>query len=521
MCKFLLIASLSFAVCALQAADRYVSPSGTAGNPGTLAAPWSAAHAVTAAQAGDVVYFRGGTYSVQLTIGVSGTATLPIVFREYPGETPVFDMTSVTPTGANGSIIRLINRSHVVIQGLTLQNWRTSSDSVVVVGIEITGSGSGVRLLGNTLHHIEQNNAVQGSFNANGHGIAVYGDSATPINNLTIDGNHLYSLRLGASEALVLNGNVTNFRVNNNVLHDCNNIGIDFIGYEGTSPDSAQDRARNGVCSGNTIYAIDSSFNPSYNGNFTTGGGDRSAAGIYVDGGSNIIIERNVVHSCNFGVELASEDGAGMADLITLRNNLLHHNQQAGLIMGGYSRTRGTTQNCLIVGNTLYQNGTIDASGGQIQCQFYVQNCTFKNNILWAPETATVVFNHAPAGGTAVQKEFGTTNVFTCNLYFSSAGTPTFEAYHSGGGQTYSTLAAWQASGLCAGDVDSTVGDPKFSEGLPNKSSPVTSYALSAQSPAVNTGQASPAFQPGSGERDLLGNARVRGGRVDRGACER
>ena len=69
-----------------------------------------------------------------------------------------------------------------------------------------------------------------------------------------------------------------------------------------------------------------------------------------------------------------------------------------------------------------------------------------ENNILWAPETATVVFNHAPAGGTAVQKEFGTTNVFTCNLYFSSAGTPTFEAYHSGGGQTYSTLAAWQAS---------------------------------------------------------------------------
>ena len=504
------------------AADRYVSPAGSAGNAGTQASPWSAAKAASSAQAGDVVYFRGGTYTSPMVVSVNGTAAQPIIFREYPGETPVFDMTSVTPTSSNGSVIRLNNRSHVTIQGLTLQNMKTTSASVVVIGIEIEGSGSGVRLLGNTIHHIEQNNATLGSFAPNGHGIAVYGTAATPISNLIIDGNHIHSLRLGASEAVALNGNVTTFQVNNNVIHDCNNIGIDFMGFEGTNPNEELDRARNGVCSGNTVYAIDSSFNPAYGGNFTTGGGSRAAAGIYVDGATNIIIERNVVHSCNYGVELASEsEDGGLADFITLRNNLLHHNQQAGLIMGGYAADLGSAENCLIANNTFFHNGTIDASGGQIQCQFYVRNCTFKNNIVWSPAADTLMFSQIPdEDGTSAQREFGTTNVFAYNLYFSSAGTPSFEVFHSGSVKTYS-LATWQTSGVSGGDAGSSVGDPKFSEGLPNTSSPTTAYELSAQSPALNTGQPGPAYQPGSGERDLLGHSRVRGGRVDRGADER
>lgn len=498
-----------------------MSPTGTAGNPGTLAAPWSVAKAASSAAAGDVVYFRGGTYTTQMSIAVSGTAAQPIIFREYTGEVPVFDMNAVTPAGGNTSVIRLINRSHVTVQGMTLRNWRTDDESVVVVGIEVSGSGSGIRLLGNTIHNIEQNNTELGSFTPNGHGIAVYGDSNTPISNLVIDGNHLHSLRLGASEALVVNGNVNGFKVTNNVVHDCNNIGIDLIGYEGTSPDAAQDRARNGLCAGNIVYNIDSSFNPAYNGDFVNGGGDRAAAGIYVDGGTTTVIERNVVHGCNYGVEIASEDPDGMADQIILRNNILHHNHQAGLIMGGYSRSRGTTLNCQVVGNTLFHNGTIDATGGQIQLQFYVQNCTFKNNILWAPYSATEVVSQTPSGGTAAEKEFGTTNVFSYNLYFSSAGTPLFEAYHNGSQQSYNGLAAWQASGVSGGDTGSSVADPKFVEGLPNASAPPVLYELSSNSPALDSGQPSPAFQPGSGERDALGRSRVRNGRVDRGAVER
>jgi len=45
------------------------------------------------------------------------------------------------------------------------------------------------------------------------------------------------------------------------------------------------DQARNGVCTDNVVYNITSYGNPAY-------GKDRSADGLYVDGGKNIIIER-------------------------------------------------------------------------------------------------------------------------------------------------------------------------------------------------------------------------------------
>src|SRR5947209_20629889 len=42
----------------------YVSPGGSDGAAGTQAAPWASfAHAQSVAQAGDTVYFRGGTYT--------------------------------------------------------------------------------------------------------------------------------------------------------------------------------------------------------------------------------------------------------------------------------------------------------------------------------------------------------------------------------------------------------------------------------------------------------------------------
>jgi hypothetical protein len=248
--------------------------------------------------------------------------------------------------------------------------------------------------------------------------------------------------------------------------------------------------------------------------------GDRSAAGIYVDGGSNILIERNIVYSCNYGVELASEDPSGTTDVITLRNNLIRHNQQAGLIMGGYNSGRGTTNLCVIANNTLYHNGTVDASGGQIALQFYITNCKFKNNILCPPTGNAEMIIHYPSGGSASQRELGATNVFNHNLYHSTTGQPEFQAYHNSARQVYASLAAWQSSGVSGGDVGSSVGNPLFAQADPHDRSRATAYQLRPSSPAINTGEPSTTYQPGSGEEDLFGKSRVRDGRVDRGAAE-
>jgi parallel beta-helix repeat protein len=507
------------------AAELYVGPAGQDANPGSLAAPWKTLQrAANAAQPGDTVYVRGGTYAERVKFNVSGTASAPIVFTNYAGETPVFDLNGVAPTAASQAIFHLVGRSYVTIRGFELRNLRTTSTAVVPMGIHVEGGGRGVRLEGNRIHRIEQNYAVKRKFTANAHGIAVYGNAATPIEDLTIDGNEVSFLRLGASEAVVINGNVNGFAVTNNLVHDCNNIGIDIIGYEGTSPVAALDRARNGRVEGNTVYRIDATTNPAYGGSFTTGGGERAAAGIYVDGGTQVVIERNHVHSSNYGIELASEHANGRTDFVTIRNNLIRNNQMAGVILGGYDHKRGATENCVVANNTIYQNDTATGYAGQVNFQFYVRNNAFVNNVVWAAKKTRELLVHYPdaSGATAAQKEFGVGNVFSHNQYFAVGGTPTnivFEAYTRGAHRTFTGLRAWQASGLVSGDVASSVGDPRFAVAVPAASAGTGDFLPAANSPLVDAG--SPTTVPAPGELDLAGNARLNGLAVDRGALER
>ena len=72
----------------------------------------------------------------------------------------------------------------------------------------------------------------------------------------------MHHLKTGSSESLVVNGNVTNSRITNNIVHDNNNIGIDVIGFERTAPDPAVDQARDGVVSGNLVYNITLTWQP-------------------------------------------------------------------------------------------------------------------------------------------------------------------------------------------------------------------------------------------------------------------
>lgn len=74
------------------ARDIFVSPTGT--GTGTLDAPYgSIQSAVGAAVAGDTIFLRGGTYApaANVQFAKSGTRTLPISVRAYPGEKVVID----------------------------------------------------------------------------------------------------------------------------------------------------------------------------------------------------------------------------------------------------------------------------------------------------------------------------------------------------------------------------------------------------------------------------------------------
>ena len=284
------------------ATTYFVSTAGNNSNNGlTTATAWrNIQYAANHVAAGDTIQVLGGTYNEAVTIPVSGSATAGyITLQNYPGQTPVVDGTGLAIPGNQSGLINLASRSYVVIQGLEIRNYKTPKINVVPVGIYITGAGSNLQLLNNHIHDIVT--SAKGC-NANALGVAIYGTQApASLNHLTITGNELNNLKTGCSESMSLNGNVDTFTVSGNKIHDNNNIGIDAIGFEGTSPNPSYDQARNGTISLNSVYNITSNGNPSYGAKCTC------ADGIYIDGGSHIIVERNLIHNVDLGLELASE----------------------------------------------------------------------------------------------------------------------------------------------------------------------------------------------------------------------
>src|SRR5580698_7448557 len=394
----------------------YVSTAGNDSNPGTQTAPWrTVQHGADSVSAGSTVNVRGGVYEELVTIKTSGNATDGyITFRSYPGETAILDAEHITPT-ARSAILTIHNKSYVRIEGFEIRNFRTAEHRLTPLGISVMGAGSHIELLKNNVHHIEQTfNGRDGpGHGANGFGIAVYGtDAKSPITELVIEGNEVHHLKTGSSESLVVNGNVTNFRITHNVVHDNNNIGIDVIGFERTAPDPAVDQARDGIVSGNLVYNITSRGNPAY-------GNDQSSDGIYVDGGTRVVIEQNVIHDVDFGIELASEHQNRATSYIVARNNLIYHCNTAGVSIGGYAPERGRTDHCTVVNNTLYDNDTAGTGSGEFQMQWNMAADIFENNIVYAGPRCLIALNKSQIDKTRPP------NTIDHNRYYCVSGAQT------------------------------------------------------------------------------------------------
>jgi hypothetical protein len=256
---------------AAAATSFYVATSGNDTNRGTITQPWRTIQkAANTAMPGSIVYVRAGVYNERVTINVSGSATDgSVTFRNYPNETAVLDGTKLTVPAVENGLFLIADRSYIIIKGFEIRNSKTATRDRVPVGIHIRGASHHIQIRNNKIHHIEHNGTW--AVGTDAHGIAVYGTSSTEsINNLIIDGNELYAMKLGSSESLVVNGNVDGFQITGNTIHDNNNIGIDAIGFEGVSPDPATDQARHGLIARNVVYQINSYGNPAY-------GTDRSA----------------------------------------------------------------------------------------------------------------------------------------------------------------------------------------------------------------------------------------------------
>jgi len=490
-----LLLSLLLPAVALAGTTYYVSTSGSNSNNGlTTGTAWrNVQYAANHIHAGDTVNILGGVYNETVNIPVSGSASAgAITLQNYAGQTATIDGTGLSIPGGQFGLINIASQSYVTIQGLEVRNYKTTSKSNVPVGVYVTGAGSNLQLLNNHIHDIQ---TTASGCNANALAVAFYGTQApASLNHITVSGNEINNNKTGCSETLTFNGNIDTFNVTNNLIHDNNNIGIDAIGFEGTSPNPAYDQARNGTIRLNTVYNISSNGNPSYPKNCWC------SDGLYVDGGTNILIERNLIHNVDLGIEIASEHSGKTASYVTARSNLIYSGNSAGISIGGYASGVGGTDHATIVNNTLFKNDGKNTGSGEFQIQYHATNNVFKNNIVYATSQGLLVNSYTSSTSNPADVDF--------NLYFSpvSAGSATFLWV----GKTYNGFAAYQTGS--GKDHTSNYLDPLFvSTTTPDLHVQPSSRAVNA---GINLGSAV------VGTQDFAGNARVQGSNIDIGAYE-
>jgi hypothetical protein len=473
----------------------YVAPGGSDTNPGTLAAPFGTLqHAATVAAAGDTVLARQGVYNALLTPPNSGNlAQGPITFASYPGETATIDGTGLPIPGGQNGLITLNNASYVIVEGFELRNYTTAKLSQVPLGIYIEGAGSGVQIVNNHIHNITTTaKTTPKKCGSDAFGMTVYGTQApASINGLVISGNELDNMQTGCSETLSLDGNVDGFEIVSNLVHDNNNIGIGAIGFEKVSPDPTYDQARNGEIRGNLVYNITSYGNPDY-------GKQYAADGIYVDGGTQIVIEQNVVHNTDLAIELASEHSGHVTSYVTARNNVVYLNNSNGFSIGGYGKARGGTDHCTIVNNTMFEDDTQNTGSGEFQIQYYATNNVFANNIAYAGAQGLFVHNFTTTEADPAALDY--------NLYYGVGATVVFQWNKV----KYKGFSKYQAA--TGQDAHSLFADPLFiSTTLPN-------LDVQASSPALGAGSDLGAAVVGT--VDVVGNPRVVDGTISIGAYQ-
>jgi len=316
----------------------YVAPNGEAtwNEAQNIDTPCSVYTAMENARAGDTVLFRGGTYNFPYAykstwIGIihpfySGTADNPIVFKAYPDETPIWNVTG-TPEGGYTTLFSTAGHEYIVLDGFTVMaNNGTAMTSVAMhgdTGIEgpykkgcivqnMTINGGGVFTGNNNREGIRvddmdgaiiRNNTIygyNGNNNPNYAGIKFYNDSnciaehneirncirgiysKSKMCSTVIRFNYIRDVSIGIMDASYSSTTVShNNTIHDNLIVNASYVGIRWLTEVGFS------------VNGNKFYN-----NTLYNCKHGINIGDGSGWQVY----NNIISRTSKGHHVNIGV---------------------------------------------------------------------------------------------------------------------------------------------------------------------------------------------------------------------------
>ena len=310
----------------------------------------------------------------------------------------------------------------------------------------------------------------------------------TPIRNLLIEKGEIFEIHSGTSEAFTLAGNVVDFTIQDNEVHDVENIGIIIAGGDNLNPkgDISVNYARNGVVRRNKVYRCTHEKSQDYWSQSVSNGG---AIGIYLCGNGNTIVEQNEVFECDRGIGLCSESYKLQTKDCIVRDNFVYNNFRTGIYMGAYLGFDGlSTKNCYVVNNTLFNNnlkgGQLDgtnnylkvndrdnSSEGEIRLSELCEGNVIANNIIYAVSDRDIFIRKYTTSGK--------NNYIGGNIYFS----PTKKNHKwIWDGKEYTDFSAWQAvSGdkTSVFDVDPLLKSTRLQQ---------PDLHLKSSSPAIGTG---------------------------------
>lgn len=465
----------------------YVSPNGNDGGSGTISNPWRtfARASAVSTPVGSTVYFREGIYPSQnIVVNTSGNAGQYIEFRNFPYELPIIDGGGTA--NINQTLLNIENKSYIKINGFHFRNCRGNA----VYGLRIAGNSHHIEILNCKISDIKTTSLVGNISNCpniNSLPLKVCGSG---VSNIIIDNNEMYDCVTGCSEGISISGDVNVFRITNNKVHDMSNIGILAAGQY---PDFCSGLTQNGLIANNIVY----------NCRFPEAGVNKSAAGIYIDGAKNVVVEKNRVYSCQVGIQIGCENPGKIALNDTVRSNIVYNNDKWGIGIGG---TYGSVESSAIINNTLFYNNTFFYNPyygdfGEI-CLQNVKNSSILNNNCY------VKFQNSNAVFMKFEYPSFTTGMTINYNNFYSPETNTGGLKFVRTGLDLLDYNGFKALGYEANGVSI---DPQFE----NPTLPHPELHLKITSPLINVGSA---FV--NGTVDFDGNGRKIGSKVDIGAYE-
>lgn len=456
------VASSSFSVeiTASGGSLFYVATTGNDAHAGTITEPWQTIqYAVDNVSAGDTILVRGGTYNERVLIGVSGTVGNYITLRNFTGETPILDGTSL----GSGVMIAAHEKSYYKVIGFEIQNHKGS-------GISWYDDCSHVEIRDNNIHDQEHESG-------NGHAIMVaalrISDWGTPdypnhlITDVIVDGNTIGpNVDTGTpgifDEALSIVFAVKRFQVTNNVLDDVSHIGIDVIGKTawnsgGGGPALAPSFPQYGRIANNTIK--NSGFRSSITNSM-----------FHADGCKDVVYEDNLIYDCDgHGIDCNAEDDDFNNERVIYRRNKVLRTFPAGMFLG----SAGTAANNIRwAHNSVFLNIATEAQWGMAGGGG--SDIKVKNNIVQSLTTPNFILNQFSAPITGLTLDY--------NLYHDENSLFKYQGvtYWENKDITGSAFENYQNGET--EDANSLTGDPLYVDAANNDLTPDTG------SPAINAG---------------------------------